>query len=61
MTTAIGQVELVVQKRRKRKFPHSMTLRKKKHDERTLAMPTVRDLVDLGDSPWSDHSSAPMP
>jgi len=31
------------------------------NDEGTLAVPAMRDLVDLGDSPWSDHSPASMP
>ena len=30
------------------------------NDEGTLAVPPVRDLVDLGDSPWRDHSPASM-
>ena len=31
------------------------------NDEGTLAVPAVRHVVDLGHSPWSDHSPASMP
>jgi len=27
------------------------------NDEGTLAVPAVRDMVDLGNSPWRDHSA----
>ena len=30
------------------------------NDEGTLAVPAVRDVVDLGNAPWRDHSAASM-